>query len=137
MSAEPNRKKAYEADLRWRVVYQRAGMKLTFQEISKNLNIATSTAYRIYKIFESSGNVSSSPPTRRDNFRKLDTASELYVIGIVLNNPCVYLGEIKQQIYDEFQVTVSVSTICRLLKHYNFTRKRNVLGETTLFVVPF
>ena len=61
MSAEPARKKAYSVDLRWRVVYQRIGMALPFYKIAKNLNIATSTAHRVYKKFETSGDVKVSP----------------------------------------------------------------------------
>ena len=55
MSAEPARKKAYSIDLRWRIIYQRLGMELPFYKIAKNLNIATSTAHRIFKIFETDG----------------------------------------------------------------------------------
>ena len=45
MSAEPGRKKAYTADIRWRIVYQRMALELTFEEIATRLNIATSTAH--------------------------------------------------------------------------------------------
>ena len=51
-SAEPGRKRAYGADLRWRVVYQRIGMNLGFERIAKNVNIAISTAHRIYSLFQ-------------------------------------------------------------------------------------
>ena len=40
MSAEPHRKKAYSSDLRWRIVYQRIGMGLSFPKIASNLNVA-------------------------------------------------------------------------------------------------
>ena len=52
LSAEPGRKRAYDRDLRWRIVYQRIAMKLKFVEIATNLNIAISTAHRTYKLFE-------------------------------------------------------------------------------------
>ena len=39
MSAEPNRKRAYSSDIRWRIVYQRVGMELTYPKIATNLNI--------------------------------------------------------------------------------------------------
>ena len=45
MSAEPGRKKAYSGDIRWRVVYQRIGMHLTFEAIARNLNIKHSTPH--------------------------------------------------------------------------------------------
>ena len=37
-SAEPGRKAPYSTDLRWRVVWQRAGMQLPFRDIARNLN---------------------------------------------------------------------------------------------------
>ena len=51
MSAEPTKKKPYSTDLRWRIIYQRLGMELPFHKIAKNLNIAISTAHRIFKGF--------------------------------------------------------------------------------------
>ena len=56
-SAEPCRRKAYSVDLRWRVVYQRIAISLPFKDIAKNLNIATSTAYRTYMLFKRTGKV--------------------------------------------------------------------------------
>ena len=48
MSAEPGRKKSYDSDLCWRVVYQRIGRGLPYEKIAKNLDIAISTAHRVY-----------------------------------------------------------------------------------------
>ena len=42
-SAEPSRRKAYHSDLRWRVVWQRLSLELTFKQIAMGLNIAVST----------------------------------------------------------------------------------------------
>jgi hypothetical protein len=36
-TAEPGRKRAYDKDLRWRIVYQRIGMNYTYQRIAQNL----------------------------------------------------------------------------------------------------
>ena len=35
-TAEPGRRKPYDKDLRWRIVYQRIGMNLTFHKIASN-----------------------------------------------------------------------------------------------------
>jgi hypothetical protein len=50
MSAEPGRKAPYSEDIRWRVVWQRIGMELTFREISKNLCLALGTAHNHFKV---------------------------------------------------------------------------------------
>ena len=125
MSAESGRKKAYSSDIRWRIIYQRVGMGLTFHEIAKNLNLALSTAHRTFSIFERSGTVE--PATRntsRIETRILDQQGELYVIGLILNSPTLYLGEIVQLIKNDLGADVSAATICRLLKRYGHTRKK-------------
>ena len=125
MSAEPGRKKAYSSDIRWRIVYQRVGMGLTFPEIAKNLNLALSTAHRTFSIFERSGTVEpASRNTSRIETRILDQRGELYVIGLILNSPTLYLGEIVQLVKNDLGVDLSAATICRLLKRYGHTRKK-------------
>ena len=57
MSAESGRKRAYSTDIRLRFIYQRIGMGLRCCEIATNLNIAISTAFRIFKQFEISGDI--------------------------------------------------------------------------------
>ena len=51
-SAEPNRRRPYDRDLRWRIVFQRIGMGLQYDKIAQNLNVSTSTAYRICARFD-------------------------------------------------------------------------------------
>ena len=124
MSAEPNRKKAYSADLRWRIVYQRIAMNLPFYKIARNLNIAASIAHRIYQVFEQTGGVDSNERLERPEKRALDDQAELHVIGFVIENPSVYLSEVCCMIHDITGETVSPPTICRLLKRYGFSRKK-------------
>jgi transposase len=125
MSAEPGRKKAYSSDIRWRIIYQRVGMGLTFTEIAKNLNIALSTAHRTFSTFERNGTVEpASRNSSRIEMRILDQQGELYVIGLVLNSPTLYLGEIVQLVKNDLGVDLSAATICRLLKRYGHTRKK-------------
>ena len=47
-SAEPARTAAYSSDIGWRVVWQRAGMGLSFRDIATRLQIGLGTAHRIY-----------------------------------------------------------------------------------------
>lgn len=39
VSAEPGRTTAYSSDIGWRVVWQRLGMEVTFEQIGKQLQI--------------------------------------------------------------------------------------------------
>ena len=53
-SAEPSRK---AADLRWRMIWQRIGMELSYQSIAANLNVALGTVYHTNRLFMETGDV--------------------------------------------------------------------------------
>lgn len=124
-SAEPKRRRAYGKDLRWRIVFQRFGMGLSFVKIAQNLNVATSTSYRICARFEATGEVE---PVSRDKhrpyIRSMDQQSQLYVVGLIIENPTLYLAEICQHIHEVLALHVTPSTVCRLLREYGITRKK-------------
>ena len=124
MSAEPGRKTAYSNDLRWRIVYQRIAMNLPFVKIARNLNIAVSTVHRIYRLFEESGTVDPLSPRKRLDCRRLDLRSELHVVGVILENPSMYLGELCLEVMQVFGIEISPSIVCRTLKRYGLTRKK-------------
>ena len=123
-SAEPGRKKAYQEDLRWRIVYQKIALNYNFCKIAKHLNVSTATAYRVYKLFSDSGNVDRK--TRGDSVlrTKLDHHDELFVIVTVLENPSIYIEEVCKIIQSNLGKDVSTATICRLMRRYGITRKK-------------
>lgn len=121
-SAEPARRSPYSNDLRWRIVWQRIALDLGYQEIAKNLNISTSTAYNIFKLFEATGDVDPKKPNQREH--KLDSHHELYIIGFVLHSPTVQLSELVDKVCEISGTLISTSTMCRLLAKYGFTRKK-------------
>ena len=123
-TAEPARKKAYSSDLRWRIVYQRIARNLTFEKIAKNLSISTATAPRIYTQFHRTGGIEVTQQAGEHNLRRLTDRAELYVVGLVLANPPLYLSEMCQSVKSTFDIEVSPSTIYRLLQRYGLTRKK-------------
>ena len=125
MSAEPGKRCAYSADIRWRIVYQRIGMNLGYEKIARNLNVSVSTAYRIYHLFLSTDSVNPKPPRKRPEVRTLSPSLEIYVISVVMANPSKFLFEICSEIKEFFDIAVCPSIVCRLLKVHGFTRKKN------------
>ena len=123
-SAEPGRKKAYSVDIRWRVVYQRIGLDLHFSAIAKRLNLATSTAHRIYQQFEQTGGVEPVHHRFRPDLRALDEQTELAIIGLIMETPTLYLEELCKEVQILTNIVVSPPTICRLLRRYGMSRKR-------------
>ena len=126
-SAEPGRKVAYSRDIGWRVVWQKVGMGLTFREIASRLQIATGTAHRIFARFQDTGEVSPiSGRGQRPTCRKLDDLHEIYILGMVADNPALYLSEIVRNISNATNVFVDGSTVCRVLGRHRYTRKKIV-----------
>ena len=124
MSIEPRRRKAYSSDIRWRIVWQRIGMCLSFRKISKNLNISVGTTVNILKLFERTGSVDPKKPRKRPEKSKLDNHHQLYIIGLILENPALYLKDICSKIREATYTDVSPSTICRMLLSHGFSRKK-------------
>ena len=114
-SAEPARKKAYSVDLQWWVVYQRVGMNLTYTQIAKKMSIASSTAQRVYKQFESEWDVDPVARSSRPELRTLDEQAEVIVIGLILESPSLYLNEVCRKVHDLTSPVVSPSCICWLI----------------------
>jgi len=62
-------------------------------------------------------------PSRKET-RCLSDADELHIVGLVLENPSMYLKEICQEVHHATGKQVSPATVCRLLARHGFTRKK-------------
>lgn len=81
------------------------------------------TAYNIFKLFETTGEVDHRKPPPRPQKRKLDNHHELYIIGLILDCPTLQLSELVDKVEEISGTHVAQSTLCRLLAKYGFTRK--------------
>lgn len=126
MSIEPTRRIPYSADMRWRMVWQHLALDLTFKEIARNLNVDPSTACRINNLFLITGDVQPKMRAgmRREDIRKIDSNVELFIVGLILDEPKLYLSEVCKAVFDYSGVVVSEATICRLFRKYGITRKK-------------
>ena len=124
MSCEPGRTTAYSVDMRWRVVWQRIAMGLSFRAISHRLNIAVGTAFNIYNRFVQTGSVEAKKVKKRPEKFTLDHHHRLYIIAIVLENPSTYLKEICFKIKQITNMIVTPSMICKILSRHGFSRKK-------------
>ena len=121
-SAEPHRVSAYSSDLRWRMVYQRHILGLTCRESARNLNVDASTVSRVVARFDSTGSVDTKP--RKGAPKTLTRYDEFLIIDAVLEKPSSFLYEIHRHLRLFTGTDVSESTICRVLKKNNFSRKK-------------
>ena len=105
----------YSADMRWRVVWKRFSKQQTFLEIAKSLEIAPSTAHRIFTEFVEKGDVD--PKGKRGPkpyLKKLDNYMEMFIIGLILETPSLYLKELCKKVEEVSGESVPEATICRL-----------------------
>lgn len=125
-SCEPSRTRKYSEDIGWRVVWLRIVKGLSFRKISKQLFIGYGTARRLWLTFKTTGDVSrraQALSSSRSHLRILDEYHEYFIICLILRSPTTHLYEIQRQIEEVSNTTVSVPTICRLLRRYGLTRK--------------
>ena len=106
-SAEPGRKVPYSNDLRWRIIWQRFGMEVSLRQVAENLNISLGSC----KLFESTGSVDNHSSMIEHN-RLFNDEQELWIIGLLVDIPNLYLREICRKVYHMFNIEVSPSTIC-------------------------
>ena len=67
-SAEPARTTSYSTDIRWRVIWQRLGMGLTFREIAAHLQIGVATSHCLFEMYVLTGDVTPrKQPKRPEN----------------------------------------------------------------------
>ncbi len=105
-SAEPGRKAGYSPDIGWRVVWQRLSTEAPFKSIASRLQIAPSTAHRIFSRFRDTGDVKPQKQPKRESLRSLDEHHELLILGAVFSNPSLYLQELCELVRDATGVSV-------------------------------
>ena len=89
-------------------------MDLTHRLIAQNHSISVGTVHNVLKLFEETGEVSPKEP--EGNETKIDNSGELFILGLLLENPSLYLEEICQKIQSTLGMQVTPSTVCRSSK---------------------
>ena len=81
--------------------------------------------WHIYKLFEATGEVDPTKPSREAT-RSLNAYGheELVIIGLLFDNPCLYLSEICQKVSELTCIEISASTVCRIIHRHGLTRKK-------------
>ena len=125
-SCESKRTKDYDADLRWRMVYQIQALNKSYKEAGECLNVDPSTVWGINSIFESTGDVGKKKYPSNQALQKLTDIDKLICLELVIDSPGIYLTEIRQKLTEETGTDVNESTICRFLHVSGFSRQKMV-----------
>ena len=119
MSCEGRRTKAYDNDLRWRMVYQVKVQNLRHREVARNLCVDQSTVSRTVALFADTGSLQ--PWDCKSDYDKL------VILETVIDQPGVFLRELQSKLESITGTQVDVSTICRFLHATGFTRQKMVV----------
>ena len=108
------------------MIWQSEALGLSYGTIAQNLNVDKSTVCRTLQPFHTTGNVMKKEYLRENDFRKLTSPAQLFILQLTLEKPGIYLHEIQRELWDFLQIDVNISTIYRLLHESGFT---NVLRK--------
>ena len=106
------------------MIWQSEALGLSYGTIAQNLNVDKSTVCRTLQLFHTTGNVTKKEYLRENDFRKLTSPAQLFILQLTLEKPGIYLHEIQRELWDFLQIDVNISTIYRLLHESGFTRQR-------------
>ena len=99
-------------------------MELLFWRVSANLSISTGTVHNVLKQFEETRGVAAPGQKERPDIRRLTSTEELFIVGLVLESSALQLQEVCKAVQELSGVTISPSTVCRLLRKHGFTGKK-------------
>ena len=123
VSCEPKRCSPYSEDLRWRMIYQREGLGLSYDTIARNLCVDPATVWRTVELFNQTGNVSKKYDASNLP-RKLTDTVQFFILQLVLERPGILLREIKSEVECILGLQLAESTIRQFLHAQGFTRQK-------------
>ena len=107
-SSEPLRSRAYHEDLKWRMIYQRKMLGLTYQHIALNLCVDTSTVWRAVKRFDDEGTVAAK---KNKGYHKLSDHEEFAILEALVERPSMYLKEVCTHTFFMLVVQLSLNQL--------------------------
>ena len=103
----PNAQAPYSDDLRWRVVYQREGLGLSYERIAANLSSVSKKKY-----------------DKSSLTHKLTDVVQFFILQLVIQRPGILLRGIKAEVCRVLSVEVEESTVCKFLHSQGFTHQK-------------
>ena len=115
---------AYGKELRASVIRYYEEGSHTQVEVSEILGIHISTFKRIYKHYRETGQVEL-PKNKAGRPSLISESGYEQIKQWVQSKPTLLLEEIQKRYYEENQIKLSLSTICRALKQLSLNRQEN------------
>ena len=116
--------KAFSNDLRERIIAAVERKELTIRQIAHHFGVNPCSVVRILKRYRDTGSVNPDPHGG-GHPSKLDAAAQARLLELVRQHPDATLAELR----DLLGIQCSITTIFRVLKRHEITRKKKTLHE--------
>ena len=113
---------ALSIDIKRRIVQLRQE-GLTLRDIAGRLKVSIGVVHKTLEIYEEYGEYADPSKKRTGRPQILDDDDKWYLKSLLESNPSIYLDEIKQKLEAVRGVSVSMATISRFLRSWDFTWK--------------
>jgi len=110
-SSESGRTRAYDEDLRWKMIWQSEALSLSHRIIAKNLGVDKSTVSRTVSLFYATGGVTKKKYPGDRHFCILTTTAQMLILNLVVKRPGVSLRELQEELLIQLMVDMDLSTI--------------------------
>lgn len=114
--------KAYSTDLRQKIIETYENERISQRQLAQRFRVTLSFIVKLLKQYRETGELA--PKTSPGRPRELDEAQMQGVQAFVEANPDLTLDELRAEVAQQYGVTVSRSTMCRVMKRLQFTRKK-------------
>ena len=94
------------------------------KEIASELRVSNQWVYKLRERFDAFGTVSSPHPSVQGRPRKIHQAAREGIVELLEQNNTIYRDEVVDFLAEEYSITVSKSTVSRLLKQLQITRQK-------------
>lgn len=117
--------KAYSVDLRQKIVDAYNQGNISQRQLAKQFNVALSFVQKLLKQYRETGNIAPKVRTKQTPIKL--TPEQLNILrDLVIKNNDATLDELRIWLAEETGVLIGHSTVDRMIKRLNLTRKKNI-----------
>ncbi|EGJ28829.1 MULTISPECIES: helix-turn-helix domain-containing protein [Moorena] len=118
--------KAYSVDLRQKIIDAYNQGNISQRKLAQQFNVALSFVQKLLKQYRETGNIAPKVRTKQTPIKL--TPEQLNILrDLVIKNQDATLDELRIWLAEETGVLIGRSTVDRMIKRLNLTRKKNII----------
>lgn len=116
---------AYSLDLREKILTAWQNQEGSQRQIAERFKVSLTFVYNLLKRYRETGEIAPRPQGG-DRRSKLKGENEHLLEELVKEKKDIYLGELKEKIFERTGIQVSESSLCRYMQKLKLRRKKTV-----------